>query len=337
MRKYRSDFSLILRSANSRMSKSGFLRLFFLASTMLLAILPCEGYVVYYDLILSLPWHPYSWNRLHGPEWYQIAKYPAQGVVFFDRWTPIAAGFMLFIFFGFGRDATRIYRIFFWRIGLGYCFASFTRPTDSQASASHTDGSHSTTLVGSTISRAKLLFSWRKGSASRYDVSRSSFLLMHLTNILIAADMTTLYRPTLIPTVNSRRAPARNPALRIIADATFPSAHGSASHGLAPRKEAAATRIPCWTTCLVPRKQSALVPGLAPARAARAARLMSLLRLAARKASKSSGSSPSRVSWGFSQPIEWVSASRLLILDIIVPDAISLCTFRLLIFLIFSI
>ncbi|GLI75158.1 a-factor receptor [Penicillium ochrochloron] len=172
MRKYRSDFSLILRSANSRMSKSGFLRLFFLASAMLLAILPCEGYVVYYDLILSFPWHPYSWSGIHGPEWYQIAKYPTQGVVFFDRWTPIAAGFMLFIFFGFGRDATRIYRMFFWRIGLGYCFPVFARPTDSQASASHTDGSHSTTLVGSTISRAKLLFSWRKSSASRYDTNR---------------------------------------------------------------------------------------------------------------------------------------------------------------------
>ncbi|KAJ5381850.1 uncharacterized protein N7496_004278 [Penicillium cataractarum] len=162
MRKYRSDFSLILRSANSRMNKSGFLRLFFLAFTMLVAILPSEGYVVYYNLKLSFPWHPYSWSRNHGPEWYQITKYPTQGQVFFDRWTPIAAGFMLFIFFGFGRDATRIYRMFLWRSGLGYCFPVLARPTDSQA----TESSHSTTLVGSTISRAKLLFSRRKGSAS---------------------------------------------------------------------------------------------------------------------------------------------------------------------------
>ncbi|KAJ5461872.1 uncharacterized protein N7458_003424 [Penicillium daleae] len=173
MRKYRSDFSLILRSANSRMSKSGFLRLFFLAFTMLVAILPTEGYVVYYDLIISFPWHPYSWSRMHGPQWNQITKYPTQGQVFFDRWTPIAAGYMLFIFFGFGRDATRIYRTFFWRIGLGYCFPVFARPTDSEA----TNRSHPTTLVGSTISRAKLLFSWRKGSAPRrsgHDNSLSS-------------------------------------------------------------------------------------------------------------------------------------------------------------------
>lgn len=167
MRKYRSDFSVILRSANSRMNKSGFLRLFFLAFTMLVAILPSEGYVVYYNLALSFPWHPYSWDRNHGPEWYQITKYPTQGQVFFDRWTPIAAGFMLFIFFGFGRDATRIYRMFLWRSGLGYCFPILARPTGSQA----TESSHSTTLVGSTISRAKLLFSWRKGSASQYDIS----------------------------------------------------------------------------------------------------------------------------------------------------------------------
>jgi hypothetical protein len=291
MRKYRSDFSLILRSANSRMSKSGFLRLFFLASTMLLAILPCEGYVVYYDLILSLPWHPYSWSQIHGPEWYQIAKYPTQGQVFFDRWTPIAAGFMLFIFFGFGRDATRIYQMFFWRIGLGYCFPLFARPTDSQASASH-----STTLIGSTISRAKLLFSWRKGSASRYDASQFVVPLMPLTNFLIAADITTLYSPTPISTANSRRAPARDPAPSIIAAATFPSANGSASHGLTPRMEAAVMRTLCWMTCLVPRKQSARVHGLAPARAAGAARLMFLLPLAARKALRSSRSSPNRVS-----------------------------------------
>lgn len=171
MRKYRSDFSLILRSANSRMSKSGFLRLFFLAFTMLVAILPCEGYVVYYDLKLSFPWHSYSWSRMHGPEWWVIGRYPTNGQVFFDRWSPIAAGFMLFIFFGFGRDATHIYQMFFWRLGLGHCFPVFARPTDSTP-----EGSNTTTLVGSTISRAKLLFNWRKGSASRYDVSQPRLL-----------------------------------------------------------------------------------------------------------------------------------------------------------------
>lgn len=150
---------------------------------------------------------------------------------------------------------------------------------------------------------------------------------MHFTNILIAVDTTTLYPPTPISTANSRRAPARVPAPRLIVAVTFPSANGTASHGCAPRTEAAATRTPYWMNCLVHRKQSALVPGLAPTRAALAARLMFLLRLAARKALKSSRSSPNRVSWRFNQPIEWVFASRFLNLDILVPSAIPFCTF----------
>jgi hypothetical protein len=157
---------------------------------------------------------------------------------------------------------------------------------------------------------------------------------MHLTNILIAAEMTTLNPPTPISTANSRRAPARDPAPSIIVTVTFPSVSGFASHGLSLRTKTTATRTPYWMTCLVPRKQSALVPGLVTVRDARAARLMFPLRLAARKASKSSRSSPNRVSWRFNRPIEWVSASRFLNLDIFVPSAISRCTFRFLIFLI---
>lgn len=151
------------------MNKSGFLRLFFLAFTMLIAILPVQAYVVYYDMTLSLPWHPYSWSKIHGSAWYQIIKVPAHGVVFFDRWTPIASGFMIFIFFGFGRDATRMYRTMFWALGLGYCFPGVARPTDSQATVATAppNASNSTTLIGSTSSRVKLLFK-QMSTSSRY-------------------------------------------------------------------------------------------------------------------------------------------------------------------------
>lgn len=167
--RYRSDFVHILRSRGSNMNKSGFLRLFFLAFTMLLAILPVQAYVIYYDVKLSLPWHPYSWSNIHGPDWYKIIKVPAYGSVFFDRWTPIASGFMIFIFFGFGRDATSMYRTLFWTLGLGYCFPGVARPLDSQATASvpHANASNSTTLVDSTRSRVKLLFK-HKSSSSPY-------------------------------------------------------------------------------------------------------------------------------------------------------------------------
>lgn len=149
------------------MNKSGFLRLFFLAFVMLVAILPVQAYVVYHNLTLSLPWHPYSWSEIHGPQWYKIIKVPTHGSIFFDRWSPIASGFMIFIFFGFGRDATRMYRILFWSLGLGYCFPGVARPLDSQ----HTvpvppaNASNSTTLIGSTHSRIKLLFKFRRSSS----------------------------------------------------------------------------------------------------------------------------------------------------------------------------
>lgn len=150
------------------MNKSGFLRLFFLAFTLLIAILPAQVYVVYYDLTLSLPWHPYSWNRIHGSEWNQIQKVATYGVVFFDRWTPIAAGFMIFIFFGFGRDATNMYRMMLRYLGFGYCFPGVSRPLDSRASASvpAPNASNPTTLIGSASNRAKSFFN--KVSSSRY-------------------------------------------------------------------------------------------------------------------------------------------------------------------------
>lgn len=133
---------------------------------MLLAILPVQGYVVYYNLTLSLPWHSYSWSRIHGPSWYKIIKVPTHGVVFFDRWTPIASAVMIFIFFGFGRDATSMYRTMFWYLGLGHCFPGVARPVNSHGTAQHAGHSSGTTLVGTISSKAKMLFSKRKSSAS---------------------------------------------------------------------------------------------------------------------------------------------------------------------------
>ncbi|KAJ5451164.1 Fungal pheromone STE3 GPCR [Penicillium cf. griseofulvum] len=141
--KYRSDFANIIRASSSNLSKSRFLRLFFLALSMLICILPLQGYVVYNDIVLSLPWHPYSWRNIHrGEEWHTIVKYPIDGTVFFDRWTPVASGFMIFIFFGFGRDATRMYSTVFWCLGLSSCFPSIEPPTDTHAAARTRLNSH---------------------------------------------------------------------------------------------------------------------------------------------------------------------------------------------------
>ncbi|KAJ5775427.1 uncharacterized protein N7511_000438 [Penicillium nucicola] len=161
--KYRSDFANIIRASSSNLSKSRFLRLFFLALSMLVAILPLQAYIVYADIRLSLPWHPFSWSKLHNGNWSTIYRVPTHGVVFFDRWTPIASGFMIFIFFGFGRDATRMYRTACWYVGLGYCFPSITAPADSNDTPMqpHPHGhiSTSATLVETISFKAKSFFS----------------------------------------------------------------------------------------------------------------------------------------------------------------------------------
>lgn len=46
---------------------------------------------------------------MHGIGWDYIPKIPADGVQF-DRWIPVAAGFVSFAFFGTGSDAAKMYR-----------------------------------------------------------------------------------------------------------------------------------------------------------------------------------------------------------------------------------
>ncbi|PYI00798.1 a-pheromone receptor PreA [Aspergillus sclerotiicarbonarius CBS 121057] len=145
--KYRSQFGDILQSANSNLTKSRFMRLFLLAFVMLWAIIPVQTYVVSSNIILTQPWHTYSWSTLHSPNWNKVIKVPTGGHVFYDRWIPVASGYVFCIFFGSGRDASKMYCKIVGFLGFGYFFASL------QSSAAN--GSHAT---GSTSSRAKLLF-----------------------------------------------------------------------------------------------------------------------------------------------------------------------------------
>ncbi|KAE8148587.1 pheromone A receptor-domain-containing protein [Aspergillus avenaceus] len=148
LHKYRSQFSDILQSSNSNLNQSRFMRLFCLSFIMLLAIIPAQVWVVYKNVSLSLPWHPYSWSVAHGPNWNTIIKMPSHGEPFFDRWFPIASGFMFFIFFGCGRDASKMYRKFLRSLRVNFGF--------SKIHTSVSDTSRST-ASGSVSSRAKLL------------------------------------------------------------------------------------------------------------------------------------------------------------------------------------
>jgi pheromone a factor receptor len=121
---------------------------------MLLGSFPVQLYVLYFNITNFMPWAPFSWSVVHGPQWGEIEKVPANGRVFFDRWIHVTAGFLLFAFFGLGKDATLMYRSWLLKAGLGRFFTSLKDPhVVSQQQRS------SSTLFGSVSSRAKMIFS----------------------------------------------------------------------------------------------------------------------------------------------------------------------------------
>ncbi|KAL8646400.1 MAG: hypothetical protein Q9210_006166 [Variospora velana] len=75
----------------------------------------CFGTPIYilYELYrnASHPLLPYSWDLIHAPStWMNIIMVPQHGIVPLDRWMPIILGILIFVFFGMGSDATRMYR-----------------------------------------------------------------------------------------------------------------------------------------------------------------------------------------------------------------------------------
>ncbi|KAL5337146.1 pheromone A receptor-domain-containing protein [Aspergillus crustosus] len=164
LRRYRNQFNEIVRSANSSFNRSRFLRLFLLSFLMLVALIPMQSYMIYMQIQMSLPWHAYSWSFLHGTTWGVITKIPTNGVVYFDRWVPIAGGFVGFFFFGCGKDATRMYRSVLQRAGLGSFFGSIQ---------STSTGSFPRNTSGSAGSRANLL-QGAKNKSAQTDAHRST-------------------------------------------------------------------------------------------------------------------------------------------------------------------
>lgn len=156
--RYRREFSNILASSQSKLNKSRFLRLFILSSTLIVILLPVAIYVFMRNL--GYPRQPFSWSAVHGPEWSTlVVRVPTQGVVNFDRWLSVAIGYAVFVLFGFGKDATMMYRSWLLTLGLGTCFPKLNHP---HLNPSHRLGSTAETAnstnFGSMISRAKFMF-----------------------------------------------------------------------------------------------------------------------------------------------------------------------------------
>ncbi|EED12898.1 a-pheromone receptor PreA [Talaromyces stipitatus ATCC 10500] len=136
--KYTSEFSAILGASRSNLTTQRFIRLFGLSLIMILIILPLQIYILFAQIEIMLPLHPYSWEGTHGTDLSRIEKIPSNDNLRFERWIPPACSFLIFSFFGLGRDAANMYNIFFNVIGLkgfSVSFSSFKSTSDSSTSS----------------------------------------------------------------------------------------------------------------------------------------------------------------------------------------------------------
>lgn len=164
IRKYRKEFAEILHASNSGMTKSRFHRLFLMCLVLTVLGLPVQLYILYKNCMY--PMLPYSWNRIHGPAWWDIVLIPTNGSVTYDRWIQLAVGLTVFIFFGLGHDAMKMYRRWLVKLGFGKLFPSILRRSDRRPSIFSETGSFS--------SRA---YTFVKGKFSRSSVFSSRYVL----------------------------------------------------------------------------------------------------------------------------------------------------------------
>jgi hypothetical protein len=162
LHRYRRNFTSLL--AHSNTNRSRFVRLFAICIVWLAVTIPLEIYVISQQAAVAH--HPFSWSSVHDPaNWNTIEMIPSYGRVVFTRYVWLGSAVMVFLFFGFGRDASRMYAKGLRGMGLGRClpFLNDQRNNNARA-ASHTG------TMNSVSSKARLLFG-RKGSSPSHSVN----------------------------------------------------------------------------------------------------------------------------------------------------------------------
>ena len=122
---YKRSFSDILSASSSSLTTSRFLRLFFMSLVLVLGALPLQLYGLV-ENFSHYEFKSYSWRRVHA-HWEDIILIPTFGQVTVDHWVQVAVGFTVFIFFGMGKDATKLYRSWLLAVGLGKIWPSLRR------------------------------------------------------------------------------------------------------------------------------------------------------------------------------------------------------------------
>jgi hypothetical protein len=88
---------------------------------ILFVMLPISIYFFVGDV--RIEWLSYDWGIIHDPRsWNTVVYLPPQGVRTFDRYIAPVFAVIVFLFFGMGNEAMRIYKMILCWVGLGYCF-----------------------------------------------------------------------------------------------------------------------------------------------------------------------------------------------------------------------
>ena len=122
LRKYRQDFSSVLSSSSSNLTKNRFLRLFIVSTVLIIVLIPTQTYLLF-EFVKQIN-SPFSWKAVHGPSWSDIVLMPFHGVVGAEYWIQVVVGFLIFAVFGTGKDAQEQYRRWLLKTGLGKWFPS---------------------------------------------------------------------------------------------------------------------------------------------------------------------------------------------------------------------
>lgn len=136
MRKYRKEFAAVLGSTGSNLTKSRFKRLFLMSATLIVIVLPVQFYVLVQNT--SYPIVRYNWSVIHGKTWQDIVMVRTEGKVFYDRWVHIAIGLAMFLFFGLGAEALKMYHEWLLACGFYKVFPQLLRQTPTSRNASTT-------------------------------------------------------------------------------------------------------------------------------------------------------------------------------------------------------
>lgn len=152
--------------AMSQTTKSRFLRLFVMCGVLILVLMPVQFYVFIKNIEFGVRHFDYA--ETHGPLWGYIEIIPSFGVVLFNRWINVAAGFLVFVFFGIGDDAIRMYKGWLVRAGLDKIWPSLAR------GSGWTGWSFAMGTWGSLNERARqLLFKKRDKEGSEISLSNA--------------------------------------------------------------------------------------------------------------------------------------------------------------------